>query len=139
VSNGSSLIPPNRLGALLIEQRTQRGLTIEELCQGSLLPFSPDELRRIEQGQLTLSDDQVHRLMSVYRAASGPVVPERSELVVDLHEGAMFAGRRTKVLPLNPSFDDILGRYLSLLYLMRGLEALPHARAGAWPRASASR
>lgn len=122
MSNGTSLIPPNRLGALLIEQRTQRGLTIEELCQGSVLPFSPEELRRIEQGALMLSDDQVHRLMSVYSAPSGLLVPERSELVVDLHEGAMFAGRRTKVLPADPSFDDILGRYLSLLYLMRGLE-----------------
>lgn len=122
MSDATSLIPPSRLGALLTEQRTQRGLTVEELCLETGLPFSADELRRIEQGQLTLSDDQVHRLMTAYQASSGPLVPDRSELVVDLHHGAMFAGARTRVLPADAGFDDILGRYLSLLYLMRGLE-----------------
>ena len=116
------LVPPARLGALLTDQRTRRGLTIDELVVATELPFSADELRRIEQGQMPLSDDQVHRLMHAYEAQSGPVVPERSELVVDLQHGALLAGRKTKVLPADATFDEILGRYLSLLYLMRGIE-----------------
>ncbi len=117
-----SLVPPVRLGALLTERRTQRGLTIEELRVQAELPFSAAELRAIEQGSLALSDDQVNRLMVAYGAGCGLVVPERSELVVDLHRGAMFVASNTKVLPAGASVDDILGRYLSLLYLMRGLE-----------------
>ena len=116
------LVPPSRLGALLTDHRTRRGLTIDELVVASEIPFSADELRRIEQGQMPLSDDQVHRLMHAYEAQSGPVVPERSELVVDLQHGALLAGRKTKVLPADATFDEILGRYLSLLYLMRGIE-----------------
>lgn len=116
------LVPPARLGALLTDQRTRRGLTIDELVVAAEIPFSVDELRRIEQGQMALTDDQVHRLMHAYEAQSGPVVPQRSELVVDLEHGALLAGRKTKVLPDDASFDDVLGRYLSLLYLMRGIE-----------------
>lgn len=122
MNGSSSLVPPGRLGALLTEQRTRRGLTVEELCVATHLPFDPDELRRIEQGRLSLTDDQVTRLMVAYEAFTGPVVPERSELVVDLEHGALFAGPRTRVLPEGAGFDDILSRYLSLLYLMRGLE-----------------
>lgn len=116
------LVPPARLGALLTDQRTRRGLTIDELVVATELPFSADELRKIEQGQVALSDDQVHRLMHAYEAQSGPVIPERSELVVDLEHGALLAGRKTRVLPEDATLDDILGRYLSLLYLMRGID-----------------
>lgn len=117
-----SLVPPARLGALLTHERTMRGLTLDELSVETNLPFSVQELRRIEQGQLALSDDQVQRLMHAYRASNGPVLPERSELVIDLHHGALFAGQRTRILPENATLDDVLGRYLSLLYLLRGLE-----------------
>ncbi len=120
--SGQSLVPAARLGALLTEQRTDRGLTVEELCIASALPFSPDEIRRIEQGQLTLTDDQVTRLMRAYGVSPGELVPDRSELVIDLNHGALFAGQRTRILPREASFDDVLERYLSLLYLMRGLE-----------------
>jgi hypothetical protein len=122
VSSDQTLVPPSRLGSLLTEHRTRRGLTIDELRLDAILDFSAEELRQIEQGQRPLTDDQVHRLMTAYRASSGPLVPERVELTVDLHHGAMFAGSRTKVLPADATLDDVLGRYLSLLYLMRGLE-----------------
>lgn len=122
MSEDLTLVPPARLGALLTEQRTLQGITIDELRERSGLALSADELRRIEQGQLSLSDDQIHRLMVAYDAGSGPLVPERSELIVDLHHGAVFAGPNTKVLPVEASVDDVLGRYLSLLYLMRDME-----------------
>ncbi len=122
MSQDASLVPPARLGALLTDHRTRRGLTVDEIVTVADIPFSADELRRIEQGQVGLTDDQVHRLMAAYRAYSGPVVPERSELVVDMDHGALFAGQKTRLLPAEATFDDILGRYLSLLYLMRGLE-----------------
>ncbi len=122
MSPEASLVPPTRFGALLTDHRTRRGLTIDELRVQSDLPFSAAELRQIEHGKLALTDDQVNRLMAAYGAVSGTLVPDRSELVVDLHHGAMFVAANTKVLPPHAGFDDILGRYLSLLYLMRGLE-----------------
>ncbi len=121
MSGDLTLVPPNRLGTLLTHQRTLRGLTIDELLNASALGFSSEELRGIEQGKLLLSDDQVNRLMVAYGAGSGPVIPERSELIIDLHHGAVFAGTWTKVLPAEATIDDVLGRYLSLLYLMRGM------------------
>lgn len=117
-----SLVPAERLGALLTDHRTRQGLTIEEMHVRSAVGFSPDELRRIEQGQLALTDSQINRLLRAYNAGAGPIVPERTDLVIDLGTGAMFAGRRTKLLPEVDDVDDILGRYLSLLYLIRGLE-----------------
>lgn len=116
-----SLVPPARLGALLTQERTTRGLTVDDLELLPAVGFSADELRRIEQGQLSLSDDQVNRLLIAYGVASGALIPERSELVVDLHHGALFAGSKTRVLPKEADIDEILGRYLSLLYLMRDI------------------
>ena len=117
-----SLVPPERLGVLLTEHRTERGLTIEELSERTSLGFTPDELRHIEQGRLALTDSQINHLLTAYDAGAGPLLPDRTDLVIDLGGGAMSAGRRMRALPENPGLDDILGRYLSLLYLMRGLE-----------------
>ncbi|MGI9623120.1 MAG: helix-turn-helix domain-containing protein [Acidimicrobiales bacterium] len=117
----TSLVPPERLGALLTAERTRQGLTVDEIRAASELGFSNEDLRDIEQGQLALSDSQVQRLLAAYNAASGSLVPERSTLIVDADRRALMAGSRTKVLPENPSVDDVLGRYLSLLYLMRDL------------------
>ena len=121
MSGDLSLVPPARLGALLTHERTTRGLTVDDLERLPAVGFAADELRQIEQGQLSLSDDQINRLMIAYGVGSGALVPERSELVVDLHHGALFAGSKTRVLPKEADLDDILGRYLSLLYLMRDM------------------
>ena len=122
MSDDLSLVPADRLGALLAEQRTRHGLTIEELRARAELGFSADEIRQIEQGQRALSDEQINRLTMAYRLGTGEIVPERSELVIDLHHGAVFAGQHTRILPAQPEVDDVLGRYMSLLYLMRGME-----------------
>lgn len=123
MSTDLSLVPPRRFGALLTSRRTALGLTIEELLVGDGAPgFSTEELRRIEQGNLALDDGQIARLVRLYRADAGSVVPERSELVVDLDAGAVAAAGTTEPLPPGAGVDEVLARYLSLLYLLRGLE-----------------
>lgn len=117
-----SLVPPNRLGALLSATRAELGLSIEEFAATRAPEFGPEELRSIELGRKALDDDQINRLMRLYGAGAGSVVPERSELVVDLSEQAVAAGGRVRALPPDASVDEVLGRYLSLLYLLRGME-----------------
>jgi hypothetical protein len=117
-----SLVPPNRLGALLSASRAELGLSIEEFAATRAPEFGPEELRNIELGRKALDDDQINRLMRLYGAGAGSVVPERSELVVDLSEQAVAAGGQVRPLPADASVDEVLGRYLSLLYLLRGME-----------------
>ncbi len=124
-----SLVPPRRLGELLVERRTSLGLTIEDLASAEST-FGSADLRAIERGERALDDAQVHRLLQLYKADAGPVIPERSQLVIDLDEGSLSVADRALVLPigtdLTTEFDDVLGRYLSLLYLLRGLEPGEH-------------
>jgi hypothetical protein len=117
-----SLVPPNRLGALLSASRAELGLSIEEFAATRAPEFGPEELRSIELGRKALDDDQINRLMRIYGAGAGSVVPDRSELVVDLSAQAVAAGGQVRALPADASVDEVLGRYLSLLYLLRGLE-----------------
>lgn len=117
-----SLVPPNRLGALLSASRAGLGLSIEEFAATRAPEFAAEELRNIELGRKALDDDQINRLMRLYGAGAGSVVPERSELVVDLSEQAVAAGGQVRALPADASVDDVLARYLSLLYLLRGME-----------------
>lgn len=117
-----SLVPPRRLGALLSATRAELGLSLEEFVVTREPGFGPEELRRIELGRASLTDDQINRLMRIYGAGAGSVVPERSELVVDLSEQSVAAGGAVQPLPADASIDEVLGRYLSLLYLLRGME-----------------
>lgn len=121
VSPDLTLVPLHRLGSLLTERRTELGLTIEELTARAALPFGPDELRAIEQGQRALTDRQISRLLAAYETLGG-AVPDRSKLIVDLDGGSMGAGYHRVGFDPTSQVDDVLGRYLSLLYLLRGLE-----------------
>ena len=117
-----SLVPPSRLGALLRASRAELGLSLEEFVASRAPGFGPEELRAIELGRRGLTDHQINRLMRIYGAGAGSVVPERSELVVDLSEQAVAAGGQVRALPVDASVDEVLGRYLSLLHLLRGIE-----------------
>ncbi len=117
-----SLVPPTRLGSLLADQRGQSGISLDDLAGATGLGLSGAELLRIERGKVALTDDQVNRLLEAYGVSPGDVVPERSELVLDLTQGAVSVGERARTLPENASVDEVLNRYLSLLYLMRDLE-----------------
>jgi len=117
----STLIPPGRLGALLSSRRQAMGLDIAQMSHRSGGRFSPNLLVDLERGRTALDDVGVAELTQLYEVESGPVVPSRSKLVVDLTGGQLRVGD-TGVDVAGNEIDEVLERYLSLLYLLRNMQ-----------------
>ncbi len=113
------LVPPRRLGALLSERRRAEGVDLAQVAARSRGLFDVRELDAIERGRVELSDDLIAAVTELYAVESGPVVPHRSQLVIDLRGPELRVGRTVAPLPGEPTADELLGRYLSLLYLLR--------------------
>jgi len=119
----ASLIPPRRLGALLSDARVRDGSTLEELAARSNGAFSLSALSSIERGSRGVSDDEARRLAAIYRLESSSMVPERSKLVVDLDEGLIsIDDHRQRIGRTTLARDEVLARYLTMVYSMRHLE-----------------
>jgi hypothetical protein len=87
--------------------------------------FAVDELAAIEAGERALTDVDVDDLLAVYGVQASSLVPERSQLVVDLDDRALQAGAaRRPMAAAAPTADEVLATYLSLIYALR------HARPG---------
>jgi len=118
-----SLIPPRRLGALLSDARARRGFTLEDLAERSNGRFSLAALSSIERGTRDVSDEDAAKLASIYELEATSLVPPRSKLIVDLNEGLLAVDDRSlRVGRSSPSRDEVLSRYLTLVYSMRRLE-----------------
>lgn len=119
-----TLVPPGRFAALLSNARRANGLDVAELVARSGGRFDAQFLSEVERGRIVLSDPEVEELARLYGVHSEePIVPERSQLVVDLGGGKMTIGDTgVSVGTGNGEVDQILERYLSLLYIMRGLK-----------------
>ncbi len=116
------LVPPRRLGALLAERRRAEGLELAQVAARSRGVFDVRALEAIERGRVELSDDLVAAVTALYAVESGPVLPHRSQLVIDLRGPELRVGHTVAPLPDEPTADELLGRYLSLLYLLRSRE-----------------
>ena len=114
-----TLVPPNRLGDLLAEARTAKGLTTAELARTSSVRFSASALDEIESGGRTLNDVE---LAALYDVETGELVPVRTTLVIDLDGGTMSVGTRQERTVDTSSTDDVLIRYLSLVTTLRSLQ-----------------
>ena len=115
-----SLIPPRRLGAALSEARADRGLTLEELAARSDGRFTLSMLASIERGSREVSDDDARALAGIYALDATSLVPPRSKLVIDLDEGLLaIDDRRTQLSRSAPARDEVLSRYLTMVYSMR--------------------
>jgi len=113
------ILPPNRLGQLLSEKRLERGIDLEQLARSS--DFTVGELADIEAGHRLLGEELISKVTALYSVETGPVIPQRSRLIVDLDD------RRLRVADHEISFDvgsidHILDRYLSMVYVMRSRE-----------------
>ena len=118
-----SLIPPRRLGTLLSEARARKGFTLEDLAERSNGRFSLSALSSIERGSRDVSDEDAKRLAAIYELEATSLVPPRSKLIVDLNEGLLTVDDRTlRVGRSTPSRDEVLARYLTLVYSMRRLD-----------------
>lgn len=113
-----SVIPPARLGALLTATRERKGSTLEELAAGSA--FSADDLASLEAGRRNLTDREVGEVLKVYGIDASTLVPERTELIVDLTDHQLAAGGEVRTLAGDaPTAEEVLATYLSLVYALR--------------------
>lgn len=115
----SSLVPPRRLGALLSERRRRDRRSLEDVAASS--PFTAAELVELEAGDRRLDDVVVTALLAAYDVEPDALVPSRVELVVDVDEGRIVAGSRSRSVDA-PTADEVLASYLSLVWTMRDAE-----------------
>lgn len=113
------LVPPARLGALMVERRSAQGMDVVDMAKRSNGMFTPSYLENAERGRVALDDRIIGHLVGLYEVNAGPVVPQRSELIVDIDR------QQLKVGDTAMSFDskhaeDVLQRYVSLIYVLRG-------------------
>lgn len=115
----STIVPANRLGQLLVEARQREGTDLEELAARS--DFTVGELSDFEAGHRVLNDIIVREITGLYSIDCGPIIPQRTELTIDLNDNVMMAAGHA--LPLaSAAYDHILERYLSLVYVLRNSE-----------------
>lgn len=114
-----TLVPPARLAALLIEARTSVGLELSDIELAGEGRFSMGDLRQIEAGSVTLSDNELRTIARIYNVDLATVAPGRSILEIDRSEGLLIVGGNSK--RFLPDDDDrkIMLRYLALVYKMR--------------------
>ncbi len=114
-----TLVPPARLASLLIEARTTSGLELSDIELAGEGRFSMGDLRQIESGSVTLSDNELRTIARIYNVDLGTVAPGRSTLEIDRSEGLLIVGGSSK--RFLPDDDDrkIMLRYLALVYKMR--------------------
>lgn len=121
-TDGSVLVPPRRLGALLRQARTAAGLEIGELAERTDLTII--DLDEVEHGRRVIDDELLSRLIELYGVEDAGLVPPRSQLVIDLDEGRVEVHDRGSVpvgLPEPAAPDAVLARYLALVYRLREL------------------
>ena len=115
------LVPPARLGALMVERRTAQGLDVAEMARRSNGMFTPTYLENAERGRVALDDRVIGHLVGLYEVNAGPVIPQRSELILDIDRQQLSVGD-TAVQFDSMHAEDVLQRYVSLIYVLRGLE-----------------
>ncbi len=117
-----TIVPAWRLGALLGSAREAAGWDDADLAARSDR-FSVDDLRAIEQGERALDDDDIDALVELYGVEREVLVPDRHELVVDLDHLELAAAGHTQALAgTEPTAEEVLGTYLTLVYTLRAAE-----------------
>jgi hypothetical protein len=129
------LVPPVRLGRLLQDARVTNGETITDVVRRSGLVYDEEWFTALESGAVALDEPLVRWVGALYGVDAGEIVPARSRLVIDLDEGAISIGSRRAPLAIGavgsagagaggaaiPPFEQVLGNYLALVYLLRDL------------------
>ncbi len=113
--------PPERVGLLLADARTRRGLTLEDACRLSGV-LEPAELMALEGGAITVGEEVFDALAGLYGVSTADLVPPRDHLVVDLCEGYLRAGGEMTLLTSGVGRHDVLSRYLEMIWEMRCVE-----------------
>lgn len=120
ISSKLDLIVPDRFGDLLSAARLSSGISLYELSSCST--FSSSELVQYEHGLLELDEISVASLMALYGIEAGEMIPQRSQLIIDLDGRKLEVASRSVKLSRSGSSDDVLTRYLALVYKMRKID-----------------
>ena len=116
----ATLVPPVLLGRLLHDARMAHDESLPDLVQRCGYAYEDDFFAGVEAGRVPLDDTLVRWLAALYDVRVDQLVPTRSQLVIDVDEGWVSIGeRRQLVAPSGP--DDVLTKYLALVYELRGL------------------
>ncbi len=118
-ANPTTLVPPRRFGSLLRHARTSSGIELEKLALIS--NFGVVELEDIEQGRQQLDDQQLAEILSLYGIENAELVPERSQLIIDLDHGRIAVDQADITVGPSANADAVLTRYLALVYRLRDL------------------
>jgi hypothetical protein len=124
----AGLIPPRRLGALLSGARAATGTTLAEMAEASDGWFTLSALASIERGTTPVFGPDLERVVELYGVEVDSLIPSRSKLVVDLDEGRMWVSQTGHKARLHhrSTHDDVLSRYLSMVYCMRDIDPGTH-------------
>lgn len=115
-----AIVPPSRLGRLFREAREERGESLEQVASRLGEGASEVLLRDVEHGTFDLTDRDVAILSDAYGVQTRELVPARSRLVIDLDEGTVAVAEQARAFATDDP-DEVLTRYLSLVYALRGL------------------
>ncbi|MDH4171423.1 MAG: hypothetical protein OEW42_17715 [Acidimicrobiia bacterium] len=118
-SASTDLIPPVRLGRLLRQRREELGWGLAELA--ALHGLDAADLDAVEAGVRLIDDSTMTLVDAVYGIEHGSIVPQRTELVIDIDEGTISAAEHEVGLGTEDQRDQVLTRYLALVYALRGL------------------
>jgi transcriptional regulator with XRE-family HTH domain len=114
--------PPERVGLLLADARTRRGLRLGEVTERLGGSLEPAELMALESGAFTPAADTFAELSRLYGVSPQDLVPPRDHLVVDRAEGYMRAGQDIALLENGVGRHDLLSRYLEMIWELRAVE-----------------
>ena len=115
------LVPPRRLGQLLSSARVQGGFSLDEAALAMGPNWSSLALLEIETGHRPVLEEDLATLTKLYRIPTTTLIPTRSHLMLDLDEGVLEVGhQRARLDGEVVERRDVLTRYLSMVYAMRG-------------------
>lgn len=118
-SDADTLVPPRRLGNLLRQARVAAGLNLADLTVHTDL--TTVDLDDLEHGRRLVDDALLDELIRLYGVEDAGLVPERSQLIIDLDEGRIAVARSDIAVGEMSGPDAILARYLALVYRLREL------------------
>ncbi|MFN8037397.1 MAG: helix-turn-helix domain-containing protein [Acidimicrobiia bacterium] len=113
------MIPSRRVGALVRAARSRAGLSVRAAAHRIGVPRAT--VQAWERGEERVADEHLETLAELYGVTVEALAPARRGVVIDLDQREMRVGHRVEALATtDPTPDDILAKYLSVLYELRG-------------------
>jgi hypothetical protein len=94
-------------------------MSAEELASRSAGRLTARDVKLLERGRLVCNEPQLDAIEQLLGMSFGGETPARTRLIVDPTQGRMVLGGTVAEVVPDPSGDDLLLRYLMLVYLCR--------------------